>query len=208
MSVRVNLLPRAAKASAKSGRQRLITLVLVLVFLLGLTAASLWQRGQLSTANDELAVAEDELALARADVAGLQQYADLERQVDSSRALVAEALGDQVTVAGILQDLAMLMPADIDIGSLSISLPQQTEPDLPPDAPVGTLNFSGESTESIAPGIERLLIQIERIAGYRDPHVSTATVDDEDVVSYNLDVELGPELLTRRFIDGVRGDQP
>lgn len=201
MSVRINLLPRATRESARGAKQRLIAGGAVLALLLVLAVATLLQRMTLSQAEDDLASAQEELADARAAVAALADYAELERRLEEDREVVVTALSSQVTLAGILQDIALIMPPGIDLGTLTINLvtPQTDEDD--PLETVGLLSASGESVEEIAPGIERLLRRIEQVAGFREPFLSSASKDDEDIVSYNLEIELGPEHLTLRYVD-------
>lgn len=207
MSVRVNLLPRATKESARSTQQRVIAAVLVFLLLAGLTGASLWQRGTLRTAEDELADARQELAAAQAAVAALADYAELERRLDEDRELLVTALGTQVSLAGIMQDLSLVMPAETDLRSLSISLAVvQTEEGVIES--VGAINASGESLDGIAPGVERLLIRVDQVAGFRDVFVSSASIDDEDISTFNLDMQLGPEHLTNRYVDGLPRETP
>lgn len=207
MSVRVNLLPRATKESARSTQQRVIAAVLVFLLLAGLTGASLWQHGTLRTAEDELADARQELAAAQAAVAALADYAELERRLDEDRELLVTALGTQVSLAGIMQDLSLVMPAETDLRSLSISLAVvQTEEGVIES--VGAINASGESLDGIAPGVERLLIRVDQVAGFRDVFVSSASIDDEDISTFNLDMQLGPEHLTNRYVDGLPRETP
>ncbi len=201
MSVRINLLPRATKERARGAKQRLIAGGALLLLLVVLAVATLLQRMTLSQAEDDLAIAQAELAEAGAAVAALSDYAELERRLEQDREVVVAALSNQVTLAGILQDIALIMPPGIDLGTLTINLvpPQPTEEGLPQN--VGLLTASGESVEEIAPGIERLLRRIEQVAGFREPFLSSASKDDEDIVSYNLEIELGPEHLTLRYVD-------
>lgn len=203
MSVRVNLLPRASKEGAKATRQRVAAGSLVLAVLIALGAASLWQRSVLSDAEEELEIARAELAAASADVRALSPYAALANQLDADRELIVGALSWQATLAGVLQDLALIMPDGTDFRSLTINFtPGEPADDGLPET-VGTLQASGESLELIAPGIERLLLQLERVAGFQEVFVSQVNIDEEDVVSYSIDLQLGREHLTGRFLEGI-----
>ncbi len=208
MTAKVNLLPQTTRDEGRQSTQRIVALGLIVLVIAGLGVAAWLQRGTLSDAEDDLQVAQAELAEAQAAVAALSMPADLEQRLDTDRQLITQALGEQVSVAGILQDVAMVIPPGSDIGTLSITLPPaepvaEGEEAPPPITNVGSLIATGESLENIAPGIERLMLQFERPAGFRDVFVTSAATDDEDITSYNLELQMGPEHRTERYVDGV-----
>lgn len=204
MSARVNLLPEETRRKGRASRSQGLLVFLGFVLIGVLVTASVLQRGTLAEAEAELAEAEAEQSEVRADVAALEQFADLTDRLSDTRTVVSELLGPQVTIAGVLQDLAMVIPADADVAGLDVNL---AEPSTEDDSGqvVGTMRLSGESVGRIAPGIERLLLALDKVAGFRNIHVSNAAVDDDEVTSFDLDLELGPENRTGRYDDGVPG---
>lgn len=200
MSVRVNLLPQATKERDRAGRQRVLAVVLVLALLVALGGATFWQRTQLGTAEDELADAQQELSLAQAEVQELAEFANLADTLAEVDEVVAMTLGDQASFAGVLQDLALTMPEDSALTSLSVQFAGRGEET---QDGIGLANLAVETVTGVAPGVERLLLSLERVAGFADVHLGSATVDEEDVTTFSLDVQIGREHYTERFRDGL-----
>ena len=198
MSAQVNLLPGQIAESNVAGRQRILAALLVVVVLAALGGLTFWQRLTLQDAEDELADAQSELAAATAEVNELSLHRDLEARQDLANELIIYALSDQVSLAGILQDIAMVMPSGSDVGALAINFAENGDTPL-----VGMLSASGESVDDVAPGIERLVLQFERAAGFRDVFVTTTSTDEDGITSYTLELGVGPEHRTERYADGL-----
>lgn len=204
MSVRVNLLPQATREHARAGRQRVIAYGAAGALVLALAASSYVQRGVRSDVTLELAAAESDLTTARREVAELALFDELETQLASASAVVNEALGGQATLAGVLQDLVLVLPADTSLVDLTVNLETpdivpvegESEGEVVGPQPVGTLSLTGETLTGIAPGVERVLLGLEMADSFHDVHVASAATDDEGVTTFQLDLVLGPELLT------------
>jgi len=197
MSARVNLLPGTVAESNAQSRQRILAGFLVVVVLLALVGATVWQRMVLQDAEDELAEAQTELSAARAEVAALAAFQDLEAELQLADSLVANALGDEATLAGVLQDLALITPTEGAFTSLSLNLEQGD------GGSVGSLTANAEVLESHAPGVERFLLQLERAAGFRAVFPGGSTIDEDDIATFSVSVQLGPEYKTQRYVDGL-----
>lgn len=198
MTAQVNLLPGQVAESNAATRQRLLAVLLVVVVLAALGGLTFWQRLTLQDAEDELADAQSELAAATAEVNELALHRDLQARQELANELIIFALADQVSLAGILQDIAMVMPDGSDVGSLAINFADSGDSRL-----VGMLTASGESVDAVAPGIERLVLQFERAAGFRDVFVTTTSTDEDGITSYTLELGVGPEHRTERYADGL-----
>lgn len=199
MTARVNLLPQTSRAAAAAARQRGFAIGLVVLVLVGLGLATWWQRGVLSDAEDELVVAQQELAAAEAEVAELAAYVDLEAGLAETDTVLRAAMGDEPTLAGILQDIALVTPADGALRSLAINLAGEGAE----GTGVGALNAQAEVLESHAPGVERFLLQLERPAGFRNVLPRGSTIDEDDIATFPVTVQLGPEYRTERYRDGL-----
>jgi Tfp pilus assembly protein PilN len=205
MTARVNLLPEETRRRARAARRQGVA-VAMLVLLVGVLAfVHVLQRGTLDQGRVELAAAEASRDLAQQDVNSLSAFANLGARLDEARAIVAETLGAQVTVAGILQDVALILPHDADVDALSVTLTTDEDEDEDELGPVGNLGLSGETSADISPGVERLLLALEKVAGFRNIHVSSASLDDEGYTQYSIQLQLGPENRTERYTDGVPG---
>lgn len=196
MTARVNLLPQATRADAGRTRQRGFAIGLVVFVIAALGLATFLQRGVLTDAEEDLASAQDELAAAQAEVAALAEFQDLEGRLTAADALLADALGDEATLAGVLQDVALVVPSDGAVTSLAVSLAGE-------GPGPGSFTANAEVLSSHAPGVERFLLQLDRAAGFRDVYPGGSTIDEDDIASFTVSVQLGPEYLTGRYADGL-----
>lgn len=208
MSVRVNLLPRETFAEQEAARQRLLAGVAGLVLLAGLGVVFLLQTNALSDARDERDLAQAELRDLEAREAQLAEFGDLEQRVEEADETISIALASELSFAGILQDIAAVTPTDTAFTSLEATVIEADGPDGGVVRPVvARITLDGESLQGHAPGVERLLIQLDKIASFFDVYVSNTTVDpddeDEDVAIFTVEVDVGDEARTRRYTDGV-----
>lgn len=201
MSVRVNLLPEEVQTRGRANRSRIIAGLLGLLLLAALATATLMQRSSLNDAQDRLAQVEASNEALRADVTALQPFADLEARAESSVDIVDAALGDEKSLATIMQDLSAVLPPTAEFQSVGVTFLEG------PEAPsaggerliVGVLEATGRVVDGLAPGVERLAIDVSRVAAFENVFVTTTTVDDEGITSFVLEAELGPEVLTDRY---------
>lgn len=209
MSVRVNLLPRDVQHRAAAGRQRAAIAAGFGLLVIALGAVWFWQGTQLDDAEAELAAEEQELQRLQGEERALGEF----RELDSRRAAAAQtlqaALGGEFSLAGILQDVAAVMPTDVELETMTFSYaaePTVTLGDLRPA--LGTLAFTGRTISGHAPGLERLLIELDKVAAFADVYFSNSTLEvienfAGEVVAFSVEVDLGPEVLTGRYVDGL-----
>lgn len=218
MSVRVNLLPRADTARTSAKRQWAFVGVGALVLLAVLAVLLVLQLRQVDDARDQLAAEQGIVASLRAEEAALQAYADLDQRIGLAQQRVVTALGAQATMAGVLQDLALVMPSNAAITTMSVNLSASGQPTFGPQGPIhGSVSMSGEALTGHAPGVERVLLALDQVAAFRDVYFTTSTLDesaaellddqDGELAVFNVDLNLGPEVLTRRFVNGVTEGQ-
>lgn len=197
MTARVNLLPGSVRERDAAGRQRIFAGVIVLIVILGLGVATFLQRGILNDAEEELADAEAELVAATAEVNELAMYIDLEERLARTDSLLSSVMADEATLAGILQDVALVTPTSGAFTSMQITFDHE-DPML-----VGTFAGTAEVLSSHAPGVERFLLQLERAAGFRNVYPGGSTIDENDIAEFPVTISLGPEYRTERYQDGL-----
>ena len=202
MSVRVNLLPEATKQQGRSNQQRLMALAGFAVLLVALGGAYLWQSSRLSNAEADLAAAQNSLAVARSEEADLAAFADIDRRVAEAEAQLSAAFAAEVSIAGVLQDIAAVTPTDTGLTNLNLVL-EQPNPDAPPLPTVGSLNLTGQVTTGIAPGVERILLAFDKVGTFDEPFFNSTTVDEDGVATFSVDVGLLPSARTDRYTDGL-----
>jgi Tfp pilus assembly protein PilN len=205
MSVRVNLLPREAVEKQSAARQRngVAGGALVLVALLGLLYW--WQVSRVNDARDELAIEQARVDELQAEVNALSEFDELQRRRNEADESIETVLSDEVTVAGILQDLAAVMPNDAQLDTLAVTLGQVDAPDGTASNAVGNFNLTGKTLTSHAPGVERLLLSLDKIVSFTDLFVNSSTLEDPEdtVANFSVEGNLGPEVRTERYRDGL-----
>ncbi|MCC5949691.1 MAG: hypothetical protein JJT89_14665 [Nitriliruptoraceae bacterium] len=200
MSVRVNLLPSATREKDAANQQRLFAGLAAIVLLAVLGGVYLWGATQITSAEEELADAQSELATLRSREGDLAIFADIDQRVNEADQRLATNLNGEVSVAGVLQDVALVTPGDAGLTGLSVTI---TRPTDAPTRLVGSLNVSGQSLGGIAPGVERLLLNFDKVATFDEPLFNSSTVDVDGVASFSMDVGLLPLARTERYADGL-----
>lgn len=205
MSVRVNLLPQEAAARQAASRQRNLVIAGVTVLVAGLGAATVWQDGNIADAEVLLAGEQEFLTSLQAEELRLGEFAELAAESDETRAALVAALAGEASVAGILQDVAAVMPSDAEFESLIVTLAEGADEPGQTASSLGTLVASGRSANAHAPGVERLLLEFDKVAGFHDPFLTNSALGGEDdpYPSFNFQTQLGPEVLTGRYADGL-----
>lgn len=202
MSVRVNLLPQESKRDAQATQQRAVAGVVGVLFLAALGGVYLWQQGTIDDANENLAAEQEQLALLQARQAELSPYADLEARATATVGRLELALSGEVSVAGVLQDLAAVFPPDAELSSLALTFNEPRRPSLGGLRPVfGQLTINGSALNGHAPGVERLLLSLDTLGSLDQTFMTTSTLDPETGVStFTLTAEFGPEIRTGRYV--------
>lgn len=206
MSVRVNLLPEEVKERGRAGRARVVAGVLGLVLVAALAGLWFMERAELTDTQDRLAEVEARNEALQVDIAALQPFADLDARANASVDVVALALAGEKSFATVLQDLSAVMPPSAELSVVTLTFFEESTAPSPGGTRLihGRLSATGQVLAGHAPGVERLVIDLERVAAFDNVYVTTSSEDDEGVATFSLEVELGPEVLTNRYaIEGL-----
>jgi Tfp pilus assembly protein PilN len=205
MSVRVNLLPEATKQRGRANQQRLAAALAAGALLLALAGVWWWASNQVRQAEDRLAAEQAVSAGLRAEEAELIAFRDLANRLDEAEEVLVASLSDEVSLAGVLQDLAAVMPEDAQIDTLAINVqgvPDRTDV-------MGNLVITGRTLTSHAPGVERMLLSLEKITTFGDLFLNSSTLDQEQedpVANFSLEGAVRAEARTDRYVDGLPGE--
>lgn len=209
MSVKVNLLPAEASARQAVARQRngVIAGGVAVVAILG--AVTFWQNGQVADAENRLAGQQLVLAGLQEEVRQLGEFAELEQRVQQSDTMIVQALAAETSFAGMLQDIAAVMPSDAQLETLNITLDPPTESETGTDsASLGTMVAVGKSLNDHAPGLERLLLELDKVAAFHDLFFTSSIREEvgDPYPTFTVEAQIGPESLTGRYLNGVPED--
>lgn len=205
MSVRVNLLPSEVAERNRAARQRagMAAGAVGLVGLLGLVY--LVRANEVSNAQEQLEAEQARVQALEADIAELQEFQDLQSRRDAVDTLLATAFDREVSFAGILQDVAAVYPTDAQLESLTVALTTgEAAAELGSVVlPIGRITASGATLQGHAPGLERLLLELDKVAAFSNVFFTNSTQSEEGVAAFTLDVDLGDEARTGRYVDGL-----
>lgn len=205
MSVKVNLLPQESKRDAAAQQQRVGAGIagLVLIGLLG--GAWYYQQTRIDDAEQRLAEQQQVLADRQARQGELAVYAELRAEREAADQKIIASLGGEISAAGIMQDLALVFPPNAELSDMQFTVtdPTQAAPAGATRIRYGTLSLSGRTLAGHAPGLEGLLLDIERIAANSNVFFTTATLDQDDAIAFEIEVDLGEEVLTGRYAQGL-----
>lgn len=209
MSVKVNLLPREVEARAHERRVGLLSLTAVGVWVLLLGLLYLQSVMAVNNARDERDAEQAELARLQAQAERLAPYRELARRYDTHNELLASAMGPQVSWSGVLNDLALVFPANSSLLTLSASLgvPEGEVGGEAGGVPlIGSLQFNGYSVERYAPGVESVLLALGDAPAFQALYLSSATrglIGTTEVTNFTGSAELTERVFTGRFAQGL-----
>ena len=201
MSVRVNLLPEATKQRDRAAQQRSLAALAGVALLAGLGGVHLWSSSQLSAAEDVLAAEQARSSELRGEEAELVAFKELADVSERTGEVLRTSLAGEVSLAGLLQDVALVMPSDAQLEALTLTL--GTNDELATE--VGSFNLTGKTLASHAPGVERMLLSLDKAASLRGLYLNSSTLDDTDarVATFSLDGEIDAVAKTGRYVDGL-----
>jgi Tfp pilus assembly protein PilN len=214
MSVRVNLLPQSAKERSRAARARGLMGAGALVLLLAL-GGLYWL--QVSRVNDREATLAAEQATVRQledEVVQLAAFEDLEERRERADQLLVTAMGSEVSFAGLLQDVAAVTPSSTWLESFGIHMEEAPTTPLGATRPtVGRITSAGVDASSHAPGLERFMLELDKVHAFDNVFFTNSTVvgdeervfvgGDGDESTFSLELDLGTEAMTRRYSYGV-----
>jgi hypothetical protein len=206
MSVRVNLLPQATRERDRAAHQRNALFGAGLVLVLALGGAYWWASNEVTEARVVLAGEEARTAELRGEVDALGEFRTLEQRQREADQQLIDAMASEVSLAGVLQDVAIIMPTDSQLDSLNVTLGTGTQPGAAAETvPVGTFTATGQSLTAHAPGVERLLLELDKVVSIHDVYLNSSTLVDleEPFVTFSLEGVFGPEAATGRYVDGL-----
>jgi len=165
--VGVDLLPPEVGERITRRRVMVVTGSLLALWLLGLGAILLVTLASLDRAREERDVAQAEVTRLQGRVTELAPFGQLEARLAEQNTILATAMGEEVSTAAVLNDLALTFPASSSLRTLTLTLQQAVPGDgtgavpapAPPAAPSptpqaseGAAGTDGEAATPAPPG--------------------------------------------------------
>ncbi|MBW3602568.1 MAG: hypothetical protein KY434_07710 [Actinobacteria bacterium] len=229
--VRINLLPVEYLERRRQRQLGWMTAAALVVVVLVLTGLYWLKRQDVEAARAERDDARAEVTRLEDRVAELRPFAELAMALDTGNELLASAMSPQVSWSRNLNDLAVRLPRDSSLRTLTAGVvgadpaaagateesttteettTEEATTAAPPgaadDEALGTVNFTGYSTSRYAPGVQSVLTDLEKVRGYTDVYLSTAAkelAEATTVHNFAVDATLTDEALSGRFDDGL-----
>lgn len=213
MSARVNLLPREIEERARARKTTAWTIGAVAAYAALLGLVYIAKLGDLNAARDDRDNAEATVASLEAQLATLQEFADLDRQLTARNNLLSASMATEISWARVMNDLSLTFPPSSSMlqmsseaaGAGETGASGTTAPNPNSDS-IATVTFSGYSVERFAPGVERVLIKFDEVDTFFNPYLSEALEverGDTEVTTFAGTMQLTDEAYTARYADGL-----
>ncbi len=205
--MRINLLPPEYLERQRARRRTITVIAVGVIALIVLGAIYLLQATRLGGLEENIAAQEARNAELSRQIAELQNVAQLEIEVEASRALLTALLADSVRWSGILRDISLVIPGEAWLTGLSGTAGPEgaavTGAAPAPAAAAGTLvgqiTFDGLALEHR--DVALWLSRLEDIRGFVNPWLSNSTkteIGATEVVQFTNSVDLSEKALAAR----------
>lgn len=202
---RVNLLPpeieqRRTFRRVQTGLGGAVLTSVALVALLYAGAAS-----AVSEAETDVAETTAVGTSLRAESTQYQDVTAVYAQAAAAKAMLAQAMGEEVRWSRLLNDLSLTVPDDVWVKNVAFTQAPAAVPTAGTTgtvpASIGTVTFSG-----VGFGHDAVAVWLESLAeqkGYADPYFSNAAeslIGTRKVVTFTSTTTLTPDALSRRYL--------
>ena len=211
MMRRIHLLP--SRYAEKRKERRNVGMTLVAGGLVFLLLVGYWfvLGGKVSSEKDALAEVQAQNQLLTAQIAELQQFADLDAEVQLKRGALQTVMSGDIDWPALLTELAMVVPADVWLSTFTASagategstqVGTEANPVRISNEPaVGRVQFSGSALSM--PGVAKWLIRLGTVKKFAAIWLNSATVaasgEDAEVVNFESTLELNAKSFSDRF---------
>ena len=212
MSARVNLLPREIEERARTRRAASWTVGAVAAFAALLGVLYLAKLGDVNQAEADRDAAQAEVTEREAELASLEEFAELDRQVTARNELLSAAMATEISFARVFNDLALTFPGSSSLLTLNATVEGadqtgDTGQDVDPNSKsIASVTFEGYSVERFAPGVERVLLKFSDVGMFFNAYLDTAAEEDRNetaVTRFNGEFQLTEDARTGRYAEGL-----
>lgn len=218
--MRINLLPPEIYERQRVRRRTAVVIAVGIILLAGVGAFYFLQVLRLNAVEDDVAQQEAENAQLQQEISELQEIADLQAEIESTRTLLSSLLSDRVLWSGILRDISLVIPGEAWLEGLSGALTGATAATGATEAPtvegttapaglIGQITFTGFAFDHR--DVALWLSRLEDVRGFVNPWLSNsakAPIGETEVVQFSSSVDLSEQALARRGTGGGGGGGP
>lgn len=192
--MKINLLPPEILERQRIRRRTVMVALGGLVVLLALVGLYVLQQQRLSGVRDDLEAqraANDQL---RQQIAGLQEFEELEQELAANRELLAQLLVNEVRWSGVLRDVSLVIPGESWLTSLNGTIAAPGQEEAPEEAAAGLIGqilFDGFAFDHRA--VALWLSRLEEVEGFVNPWLSISEktqIGTTEVVQFVSTVDL------------------
>lgn len=210
---RIELLPASYVESQR--QRRALGLVIVAALFIFLLLLVWWTKlgFEINDAKDELSAVEVKNGELRAEITNLQQFADLQAEVQNKSSALITVMAGDVDWPVLMTEVAMAVPGEVWLETLTASAGQtegsapvgtETAPiDISPKTPFGRIQFTGKSLSM--PGVAKWLIHQEISKRFEAIFLNTATESNEgggpSIFDFDSTLELNEKAASDRFTE-------
>ena len=213
MMRRIDLLPAIYEQRRRERRNLFLIVVAGLVVLLLMFVWWFFLGFQIQDAQEKLASAAAKNVQLSQDIQRLQQFADLESEVQTKRTALQTVFAGDLDWPALFTELAMVIPDDVWLVSLTTSagqtegsapVPTEANPiDIEAAEPFGRVQFEGRavSMRAVATWLLRLDTVDEFLAAYLGGAERPEEPDETGiaVVDFTNTIELSEKAVSQRF---------
>ena len=210
MMRRIDLLPAIYEQRRRDRRNLFFVLIAGVVALLLLVGWYVILGFRVNSARDELAKRQARNVVLQQQITELQQFADLEAEVQNKQAALQTVMAGDLDWPALLTEIAMVIPDDVWLESLTTSagategaeaVPTETNPiDIDTRQPFGRILFGGKSLSMRA--VANWLIRLETVDEFLAVYLGSATESEEEGVrtfEFSTTLELGEGAVSKRY---------
>ncbi|HEX2032043.1 MAG TPA: PilN domain-containing protein [Actinomycetota bacterium] len=203
--MRINLLPPEYLERQRARRRTIAVVAVGLIVLLALGAFYLLQAMRLAELEEDIAAQEARNAQLSAQIAELQNVAQLQLEVEAARNLLASLLADRVRWSSILRDISLVIPGEAWLTGLSgtvdpdVGVAVAGDPATAAGGLIGQITFNGFAFEHR--DVALWLSRLEDVRGFVNPWLSSSqksTIAETEVVQFTNSVDLSERALATR----------
>jgi Tfp pilus assembly protein PilN len=209
--MRINLLPPEIHERQRARRRTFAVIAIGLILLAAIGGFYFLQVLNLSRVEEDISAQDSENAALQQQISELQEVAQLQVEIESTRTLLSGLLSDRLLWSGILRDISLVIPGEAWLEALTGSTTAAAEAGVPPADPagpaaglVGQITFSGFAFDHR--DVALWLSRLEDVRGFVNPWLANSTkspIGATEAVQFTSSVDLSEQALARRA-----GEQP